>query len=104
MCIRDRLKDLLKGDKATNLYWVKFLDKDGKYVQLNYVPKETSKLLAGSLSRIDGSVVLTSATLSAGDDYQYYADSIGLNQVDVYKRQLLVFQLVVQESFFVFCD
>ena len=75
------LKDLLKGDKATNLYWVKFLDKDGKYVQLNYVPKETSKLLAGSLSRIAGSVVLTSATLSAGDDYQYYADSIGLNQV-----------------------
>ncbi len=75
------LKDLLKGDKATNLYWVKFLDKKGKYVQLSYVSKETSKLLANSLSRIDGSVVLTSATLSAGDDYQYYADSIGLNQV-----------------------
>ena len=75
------LKDLLKKDKATNLYWAKFLDVNGKYVQLHYVPKDTNKLLANNLTRLNSSIILTSATLSAGDDYQYYADSIGLNQI-----------------------
>lgn len=76
------LKDLLKSKDSKNIYWVDFLDADGKYVQLSYTPKKTNDLTAQLLSKLDTGVVLTSATLTTGNDnYQYYANSIGLDNI-----------------------
>lgn len=76
------LKDLLQAKNSKNIYWVDFLDADGKYVQLSYTPKKIDELTAQLLSKVDTGVVLTSATLTTGNDnYQYYANSIGLDNI-----------------------
>lgn len=46
-----------------------------------YAPRNMKNISSGILERSKSGFVLTSATLSANDNYNYYSDSIGLNQV-----------------------
>lgn len=76
------LKDLLQLENSKNIYWVDFLDAKGNFVQLSYTPKKIDNLTAQLLSKLDTGVVLTSATLTTGNDnYQYYANSVGLDNI-----------------------
>lgn len=76
------LQDLLEREKSKNIYWVDFIDIDGKYLRLTYAPKKIDELAAGLFSKNNPGVILTSATLTVGDgNYDYYAKSIGLDKV-----------------------
>lgn len=76
------LQDILMKEKSKNIYWVDFIDNEGKYLRLTYAPKKIDELSASLLSKNRAGIVLTSATLSAGDeDYSYYSSSIGLDKV-----------------------
>ena len=75
------LRDLLMKKDANNIYWVNFLDHDGKYLQLMYSPRHLDKIASNIFSNTKAGIVLTSATLDANDHYNYYSDSIGLNEV-----------------------
>jgi len=78
---RKILMDLLKGKNAENIYWANFLDHDGKYLQLMYSPRHLDEIASSIFGKTKAGIVLTSATLDANDHYNYYSDSIGLNQV-----------------------
>lgn len=80
-CFLKILKDIKEKHNSKNIYWVDFLDKNGKYIQLMYAPRNMKDISSGILERSKSGFVLTSATLSANDNYNYYSDSIGLNQV-----------------------
>lgn len=76
------LQDIMKSNKSENIYWVDFLDYNGKYVQLSYAPKRINELTASMFSKVDSGIALTSATLTTGDShYDYFSDSIGLDKV-----------------------
>lgn len=79
---RGVLQDILMKEKSKNVYWVDFIDIEGKYLRLTYAPKKIDELSASLLSKNRAGIILTSATLSAGDDdYHYYSSSIGLDKV-----------------------
>lgn len=75
------LNDILKGKDAENIYWVDFLDHNGKYIQLMYSPKQMDRIAANIFSREKAGIVLTSATLDANDHYDYYSNSVGLDHI-----------------------
>jgi len=76
------LQDILKSNQSQNIYWVDFLDYNGKYVQLSYAPKKINELTASMFSKVDSGIALTSATLTTGNSqYDYFSDSIGLDKV-----------------------
>lgn len=76
------LLDILLKENSKNIYWVDFLDAKGKYLRLTYAPKKIDDLSANLLSKPHAGVILTSATMSVGDDnYQYYSSSLGLDKV-----------------------
>lgn len=76
------LLDILLKENSKNIYWVDFLDTNGKYLRLTYAPKKIDDLSANLLSKPRAGVILTSATMSVGDDnYQYYSSSLGLDKV-----------------------
>lgn len=76
------LQDIALRDRSNNIYWVDFVDVEGKYLRLTYAPKKVDELAANLLTKNRAGVILTSATLSVGeDDYSYYSSSIGLDKV-----------------------
>lgn len=76
------LKDMILRGNSQNIYWVDFVDVQGKYLRLTYAPKNVSKLSANLLTRTHAGVILTSATLSTSeDDYRYYSSSVGLDKI-----------------------
>ena len=80
--IKSILQDIMLRDKSKNIYWADFVDTQGKYLRLTYAPKNIAELSANLLSKTRAGVILTSATLSIGeDDYQYYSSSVGLDKV-----------------------
>ncbi len=76
------LNDLKEEHHSKNIYWIDFLDREGKYIQLMYAPRNMKDISSGILERSKSGFVLTSATLSANDNYNYFSESIGLNQVN----------------------
>lgn len=82
LCVKEILLDILKQDKSKNIYWVDFIDNQGKYLRLTYAPKKIDELSAGLLAKTHAGIVLTSATLLVGnDDYHYYSSQLGLDKV-----------------------
>lgn len=80
--IIDVLNDMLKNDKSNNIYWVDFMDAQGKYLHLTYAPKKIDELSSTLLSKHRAGIILTSATLTIGrDNYDYYSKSVGLDKV-----------------------
>lgn len=80
--LKEVLYDILLKEKSKNIYWVDFLDVQGKYLRLAYAPKKIDELSANLLSKSHAGVILTSATISIGDDnYQYFSSSLGLDKV-----------------------
>lgn len=74
--------DLLNQETRKNVYWVEFLNKEGKFIRLMYAPKEINKITAKLLSNPNYGKVLTSATLTTKEnDYSYYSKSIGLDDM-----------------------
>lgn len=81
-CVKSIMKDILLKEKSKNIYWIDFSDAGGKYISLTYAPKRIDELSARLLAGIHAGVILTSATLSSErDNYQYYSNSIGLDQI-----------------------
>ncbi len=82
LCVKEVLFDILKQDKSKNIYWVDFIDSQGKYLRLTYAPKKIDELSAGLLAKTHAGIVLTSATLLVGnDDYHYYSSQVGLDKI-----------------------
>lgn len=78
----DILHDILRKEKSKNIYWVDFIDYNGKYLRLTYAPKKIDDISAALFSKINPGVILTSATLTTGgNNYDYYSKSIGLDKI-----------------------
>ncbi len=81
-CFQNILEDITLEQNSKNIYWVDFIDVHGKYLRLSYAPKKIEDYSAQLLTKIHAGVILTSATLSVGEDnYQYYSSMIGLDKV-----------------------
>lgn len=75
-------QDLLKGDRSNNVFWAEFLGVEGRYVRINYVPKNLQNICSRILSDKNYAKILTSATLTTTyDDYSYYMDQLGLDKL-----------------------
>lgn len=82
MEIQKVIQDMLLKEKSKNIYWVDFLDAKGKYIRFTYAPKRIDELSSRLFARPKAGMILTSATLSVGDDdYNYYSSAIGLDKV-----------------------
>jgi len=80
--IQKVIQDMLLKEKSKNIYWVDFLDFNGKYISFTYAPKKIDELSSKLFARRKAGMILTSATLSVGDDnYDYYSGAIGLDKV-----------------------
>ena len=80
--IKKVIQDMLLKEKSKNIYWVDFLDAKGKYVRFTYAPKRINELSSRLFARPKAGIILTSATLSVGDDdYNYYSSAIGLDKI-----------------------
>ncbi len=76
------LHDMLRKEGSKNIYWVDFVDYNGKYLRLTYAPKKIDDISAALFSKINPGVILTSATLTTGgNNYDYYSKSIGLDRI-----------------------
>lgn len=80
--IIDVLNDMLKGENSKNIYWADFMDYQGKYLHLTYAPKNINELSSSLLAKNRAGIILTSATLTVGNDnYNYYSQSIGIDKI-----------------------
>jgi len=69
------VRELLSGPDEDTVHW---FDREGGDLFLNVTPLEVAPILAGSLYPPLRSVILTSATLSLGGDFDFLCRSVGL--------------------------
>ncbi|MDD2498373.1 MAG: helicase C-terminal domain-containing protein, partial [Desulfitobacteriaceae bacterium] len=75
------LENILTGDEENLVCWVEFTG-DGHYPMLHTAPVQVNQLLHKSLFAVKSSVVMTSATLTINNQFNYFKDSIGINLGD----------------------
>ncbi len=81
----NEIENILACKEKESVYWLDFKVKRDKNftVTLNSCPVEVGDLMAEYLFSPINSVVLTSATLSAGDSFEFYKNRTGLNKITV---------------------
>lgn len=83
------LKEVLLGDGQALVRWVELGSSRGvPRASLNYAPLSVRQVLRENVWEKFGSVILTSATLSVGGNFQYVRDRLGLD-ADLSVQQLL---------------
>lgn len=74
-------KDLI-SDESKNIYWVSFLSGTREHITLEYVKKDIYKEAVKLLSNHNYGKVFTSATMTTNGNYNYFANSLGLNEIN----------------------
>ncbi len=83
------LREVLFGDDQALVRWVELaVFRGAPRASLNYAPLSVSQVLRENIWEKHGSVILTSATLSVGESFQYVRDRLGLD-ADLPVQQLL---------------
>jgi len=80
--LSDGLQTWLEQGVEGQVYWVEWAGRRRKYVILQSAPIDIAAKLQGHLFEPMRSVVLTSATLAAGDDLGYFRKRIGLEEAE----------------------
>ncbi|MGI6066136.1 MAG: helicase C-terminal domain-containing protein [Bacillota bacterium] len=75
------LDNILNGDEENLVSWVEF-SRDAPYPVLHTAPVEVNQLLHRSLFAVKSSIVMTSATLTVNNKFNYFKDSIGIDLGD----------------------
>lgn len=73
-------RDLIKNN-SDNIYWVSFISNTNEHVSLEYVRKDIAKEASRLLSNNNYGKVFTSATITTNGNYNFFADSLNLNEI-----------------------